>query len=1477
MTAYANTSSNVKVAQKIKKKPNIGLPRLEAWNYDACIHHDTPKANCEYRLCGNDFFAHQRVSIAWLYAIKKGLLASSPGTGKAQPVDCKVLTPSGWRRIGDLVPGDEVYEPNRRITKVKAIHPQGLQPYYNITMTDKSKTQATPDHLWKVRRGSDGPFFICTTEQLREEIKTRPMLQLPPTFVPGVGHVAREIFAIQKPNGGAWAECVCIELESEKQLYLTDDYIVTHNTNVILGLLCLLKQQNEIPRRSLIIVNTPSVKQWQAEAARFAPGLKVAAIPGGTKKSERIETYGGSWDVLIIGFHMMLKDMDLLRKINPSALLTDDVDPLLNDSTKVHQAITELSEDLDRVVVSNASSVGTDLIQLHSSMKPIGGKYIWGPKAAFEDNFIQKEWERIKVGTTVTTDAQGRRVSKPKYVSKSKVRGVKNAPQPVDSPVLTPSGWRQMGDIAVGDFVIGSSGQPVKVIGKTDVTKEPVFKVILSRGQWAEATADHLWAVEQLQVSAPHQNRRRVVKTKDLMKRKKGYCLPLYAGFYSGTYKPAINPYLVGLLLGDGSMHGGKCGVTVGYGWNQEESLKLLGLLYDSLPEDGKDYWKVSDNAAGGAMFVNIRRTGRERTAPSLCTCGRPAYTLSRSLCASCYQLAWQKDRLTTAEPMISYENPLISALKKEGVYGYVRENKRFPWQMLDCSYEDRLSLLQGLMDSDGSMSEDRGRATFTNRSKDLVDGVAALARSFGLGFARWEFINKAGNLSFGVHVSSKKAHPMFRLPYKLAAQMRSYEPYTSRSSRVVSVEPSRVVDVQCLMVDSEDHLYVTKDYILTHNSILKETLDPWYIRYTYDDISDVAMPEVAPVTTVWLTMHKEQRKKYDELRAGVLKLTKDGHEEIKDVQALQMFAQPLNAKVLTPEGWSTIGNIKIGDSVSTPGGGSAKVTGKSVVREAEVFRVTLMDGSTTLASGDHLWEVNNKTQSKGKGRYTCTRVLSTNDLLEDYIQQYPSDVKNNVVRYKYSLPKADSVNLEDVDLPVDPYVMGALLGDGRLGKHGSVTITSSDDFILDTLCASFDPGFLKYTKTLKKNGVFSRKPCWDIIFSKNVILPDRCLSCLSENYVHYSRGLCRLCYDKHTRAGTREQFPKVIINPLIEKISTLGLKGATASEKFVPEVYKNAGFNQRLEILRGLMDTDGSLHSRNNATFSSVSRQLRDDVADLARSLGGYCCKYEYPADNTSGVVYLAHVVTPMNPFKIKRKADRWSPHTAETQKIVKIESVGHMEVQCIMVDSERHLYITDDYMVTHNTYGQMLTAGLPVLGEEDGPGKSVKFDWFCSQVQQEWSDEKVICFVRNKKAIAALKARLDKMGIGCAEVTGNKVGDERQAEITRFWEDENCRVIFCSAAGVRSLNLQCARIVCFLDIPSLNPESVHQAVGRARRAGGHDRVYPFFVMCEDTQEDKYEEVLQQRETISRWVWESEDHLLPKMSAREILQLILP
>lgn len=690
MTAYANTSSNVKVAQKIKKKPNIGLPKLEAWNYDACIHHDTPKANCEYRLCGNDFFAHQRVSIAWLYAIKKGLLASSPGTGKAQPVDCKVLTPSGWRRIGDLVPGDEVYEPNRRITKIKAIHPQGLQPYYNITMTDKSKTQATPDHLWKVRRGSDGPFFICTTEQLREEIKTRPMLQLPPTFVPGVGHVAREIFAIQKPNGGAWAECVCIELESEKQLYLTDDYIVTHNTNVILGLLCLLKQQNEIPRRSLIIVNTPSVKQWQAEAARFAPGLRVAAIPGGTKKSERIETYGGSWDVLIIGFHMMLRDMDLLRKINPSALLTDDVDPLLNDTTACNKAIVELSEDVDRVVVSNASSVGTDLIQLHSSMLPIGGKYIWGPKAAFEDNFIQKEWERIKVGTTVTTDAQGRKVQKPKYVSKSKVRGVKNS-------------------------------------------------------------------------------------------------------------------------------------------------------------------------------------------------------------------------------------------------------------------------------------------------------------------------------------------------------------------------------------------------------QLLRETLDPWYIRYTYDDISDVAMPEVAPVTTVWLQMHPEQRKKYQELRSGVLKMLKDGAEEVKEVNALAAFV------------------------------------------------------------------------------------------------------------------------------------------------------------------------------------------------------------------------------------------------------------------------------------------------------------------------------------------------------------------------------------------------------------YGGQICAGLPVLGEEDGPGKSVKFDWFCSQVRQEWSDEKVICFVRNKKAIAALKARLDKMGIGCAEVTGNKVGDERQAEITRFWEDENCRVIFCSAAGVRSLNLQCARIVCFLDIPSLNPESVHQAVGRARRAGGHDRVYPFFVMCEDTQEDKYEEVLQQRETISRWVWESEDHLLPKMSAREILQLILP
>lgn len=1284
VSEYANTSKSVKVANKIKKQRDVTIPRLALWNYDACEHHDTPRADCEYRKCGNDFFSHQRVTIAWLYAIKKGLLASSPGTGKAQPLSSKILTPSGWKTMGDMQVGSEVLTPEGSKSRVVAVYPQGVQPIYKITFNDGSSTRATGDHLWRVRaRGqwrtvttesilhgtkqpldsgrmlpvspivaSDGrltytipsttlntpdvpltlpPYLLgallgdggfksshvsitsmdeeligkvrdlasqvntklvfvansgkaktylfvresaeVTYNPIRKELKNMGLLGAGSRdkFIPtqylhasysqrlellrglmdtdgsrdttnefssvsyalahGVASLVRSLggYAYLRERNTSWThngakktgtcwrvsfnipvnpfgtsahsdlytgpgqkqrrvvsivpdgveEAQCILIDHSDHLYITDDYIVTHNTNCILGTLCLLKEKNEMPRRAIIVVNTPSVKQWAAEAARFAPGLRVEAVVGGTKKSERVEAYGGTWDVLIVGFHMMLRDMELLRKIKPSVVMTDDVDPLLNDTTKVHKALVELTEDVDRVVISNASSVGTDLIQIHSSMMPIGGKYIWGPKDMFENNFIQKEWEKVQVGTEVYYNKQGDRISKPKYVSKSKVRGVKNAPQPVDCPVLTPSGWRPMGDISVGDFVIGSSGHPVKVIGKTGVTNEPVYKVHLSQGQWAEATADHLWAVEQLQVLASHQNRMRVVKTKDLMGRKKGYCLPLYGGFYSGTYKASVSPYLMGVLLGDGTISDGKCGFTTGS--HSDESLSLLGQVFNEV--DNKNFWRVQESTDKASVFVSLStpRGMRPRTAPDVCACGRPAFTKSRSLCASCYQIAWQKDRLLSAEKARAYIDPLIAGLRAEGVYGYVKENKKFPWQMLHASYEDRLALLQGLMDSDGTMIQDRGRATFTNRSKDLSDGVASLAQSFGLGFSRWEFINSAGNLCYGVHVSIKKAHPLFRLPYKLEAQMKSHEPYTSRSSRIVSVEYSRDADVQCLMLDSEDHLYVTKDYMLTHNSTFKKTLNPWFIRYTYDDISDVAMPEVAPVTNVWLDMHPEQRKRYDELRQGILKLLADGQEEIKEVQALQIFL------------------------------------------------------------------------------------------------------------------------------------------------------------------------------------------------------------------------------------------------------------------------------------------------------------------------------------------------------------------------------------------------------------YGQMLTAGLPVLGDEDGPGKSVKFDWLCKQMRGDWADEKVICFVRNKKAIAALKDRFAKLGIGAAEVSGNKVGDERQEEITRFWEDPNCRIIFCSAAGVRSLNLQCARIVCFLDIPSLNPESVHQAVGRARRAGGHSKVYPFFLLCNDTQEDHYEEVLQQRETISRWVWDSEDHLLPKMSAQEILRLIMP
>jgi SNF2 family DNA or RNA helicase len=195
--------------------------------------------------------------------------------------------------------------------------------------------------------------------------------------------------------------------------------------------------------------------------------------------------------------------------------------------------------------------------------------------------------------------------------------------------------------------------------------------------------------------------------------------------------------------------------------------------------------------------------------------------------------------------------------------------------------------------------------------------------------------------------------------------------------------------------------------------------------------------------------------------------------------------------------------------------------------------------------------------------------------------------------------------------------------------------------------------------------------------------------------------------------------------------------------------------------------------------------------------------------------------------------------------------------------------------------TYGAMVCAGLPALGEEDGPGASVKLDWLVEKLTGDWVDEKVVVFSRFKGTIRALNARLAPKGVGVALFWGDtkggakKVSAIRRQEEDRFWTDPTCRVAVGTSAIERSLNFQVARIVVNFDL-LLNPQRMVQILGRARRAGSpHEHVYPFSLLAHGTQEDHYLDVLEQRAALANFVFDDVNVLFKQLSAIELLHLI--
>lgn len=362
--------------------------------------------------------------------------------------------------------------------------------------------------------------------------------------------------------------------------------------------------------------------------------------------------------------------------------------------------------------------------------------------------------------------------------------------------------------------------------------------------------------------------------------------------------------------------------------------------------------------------------------------------------------------------------------------------------------------------------------------------------------------------------------------------------------------------------------------------------------------------------------------------------------------------AQPVDSLVLTPVGWLRLGDLEVGDPIIDPDGGVGQVTAVYERGERDCFRVTTKDGASAYCCDEHLWGVYSA-NDRAKGG--SLRVMQLKDLR--------GDLKRPTGASKWFLPLPESVQLQSLGaLPLDPYLLGVVIGNGGL-SGGVARLSSRESWIVDRVRRSLPAGV-------------------------SLALPQGS----APGDWHMTCG----------QAGPGH-------NPLINALRSLGLFGLRSVEKFIPQAYLYAGPEDRLELLRGLMDTDGDAVVGGTCIYSTSSRRLADDVMDLARSLGGIASlscreepKYTYKGEVRIGQsAYRVNVRLPVNPFSLPRKAERWhKPYMARA--IESVEPCGRAQMRCIMTDTRRHLYVTDGWMVTHNTTEMIaLSSALAHRGE--------------------------------------------------------------------------------------------------------------------------------------------------------------------------------
>lgn len=376
--------------------------------------------------------------------------------------------------------------------------------------------------------------------------------------------------------------------------------------------------------------------------------------------------------------------------------------------------------------------------------------------------------------------------------------------------------------------------------------------------------------------------------------------------------------------------------------------------------------------------------------------------------------------------------------------------------------------------------------------------------------------------------------------------------------------------------------------------------------------------------------------------------------------------------KVMIPEGYRKIEDMKVGDTVITPNCGIAKVSAVQHFPDMPIYKITFGDGRTVLSGGPHYWKAarnyDNSYWDKEQKKYVLYpktepkrpswKIITTEEILKD-MEAHPGQNRG------WFIPLTKPAQHTKREHVIPPYTLGALLGDGFTGND-CPHVVGNDREIIDRIVKE-------------------------------------------ANTSEYAIRFQDLSDDQRYSVNYKVFFQKgdLTSNGFNTELKRMRLTESRSATKFIPDEYKYDSIENRIALLQGMMDTDGSVECKSTyprASYYTKSERLKDDFVELCSGLGAARCVVTQGKDE----VYRITITFPDNSFPIfglKRKQDLIDAEYAKDKEgykkqrkpqVLHIKSIERTDLKggvCIETDDAERLFLTSNYIVTHNSYLTALT----------------------------------------------------------------------------------------------------------------------------------------------------------------------------------------